>query len=183
LAWQKYLSEWAESQWFASAEDTADWMVSKEHNFLKLGHLRHRKAGQNPEASSLAQRERIHGRCQLVTYCTRKQARAKVEAITERNLPRNYEKLKQEKIDANTRDEIMSRVRPQLAILPVEPEQEEPMPLTQMQIAKNSAELKELERQMLADDIAQRVVDNLERRQHFSDMNEKGYRESKPLVQ
>jgi len=182
LAWQKYLLEWAESQWSASDQDTADWMVSKERTFLVLGRLR--KTREYLEESSHARRAQIHGVCQLITYGTRKQALSQVEAITERNLPKNYEKLTGKPIDANTRDKIMALVRPELeARFPVEPEQEEPMPLTPKQAAQNSAELRELERQMLADDIAQRVVEKLERRQQPSDLPEPDYRRSKPLVQ
>jgi hypothetical protein len=182
LAWQKYLSEWAESQWSASGQDTADWMVSKEHTFVVLGRLR--KTRKYLEERSHAQRKRNNGDCQLITYGTRRQARSQVEAITERNLPKNYEKLTGKPIDASTQDKIMALVGPQLAIrFPVEPEPDEPMPLTPKQTTQNSAELRELERQMLADDIAQRVVDQLERRQEFSDRKGPGYRESKPLVQ
>lgn len=182
LAWQKYLLEWAQSQWDASDQDTADWMVSKERNFLSLGRLR--KTRKYLEETSHAHRERTRGNCQLITYGTRKQALSQVEAITERNLPKNYEKLMGKPIDANTHDKIMALVRPELEIhFPVEPEQEEPLPLTPKQIAQNSAELRELERQMLADDIAQRVAAKLERRQQLSDQPEPDYQKLKPLVQ
>ena len=156
-------------------------MASKERNFLALGWLR--KTKERLEESSLAKGGRIRRACQLITYGTRKQARSQVEAITERNLPKNYERLTGEPLDANTRDRIMSRVRPELAIFPVEPEPEEPMPLTPKQIAQNSAELRELERQMLADDIAQRVVDKLGHRQQPRDLPGPNYLKSKPLVQ
>ena len=182
LAWQKYLLEWAQNQWDASDQGTADWMVSKERTFLALGRLR--KTRESLEKSSHAQRERIHGGCQLITYGTRKQALSQVEAITERNLPKNYEKLLGKPIDANTHDKIMALVRPELEIhFPVEPEQEEPLPLTPKQIAQNSAELRELERQMLADDIAQRVADKLECRQQLSVLPKRDCTKSKPLVQ
>jgi hypothetical protein len=182
LAWQKYLSEWAESQWLASDQDTADWMVSKEHTFVVLGRLR--KTRKYLQERNHAQRERNNGNCQLITYGTPRQARSQVEAITERNLPKNYEKLMREPIDANTQDRIMALVRPELEVrFPVEPEPEERMPLTPKQIAQNIAELRELERQMLAGDIAQRVVDKLERRQPLSALPEPECRKSKPLVQ
>lgn len=182
LAWQKYLLEWAESQWSASDQNTADWMVSKERNFLSLGRLRKKK--KYLEQSNHAHLERARGNCQRITYGTRKQALSQAEAITERNLPKNYEKLMGKPLDPNTHDKIMALVRPQLAAcFPVEPEQEEPLPLTPKQIAQKSAELRELERQMLADDIAQRVVDKLERRQQLGDLPEPDYRKLKPLVQ
>jgi hypothetical protein len=182
LAWQKYLLEWAESQWSASDQDTADWMVSKERNFLSLGRLR--KTREYLEAKRHAHRERTRGKGQLITYGTRKQALSQVEAITERNLPKNYEKLMRKPIDANTHDKIMSLVRPQLEThFPVEPEQEESLPLTPKQIAQISAELRELERHMLAAEIAQSVADKLECRQQFSDQQEPDPRKLKPLVQ
>ena len=182
LGWQKYLMEWAQSLWDASDQATADWMVSRDRTFLTLGRLRSTK--EHIEILKQSERKQVQGDCQLITYGTRRQSYAEQEFITDRNLPKNFEKMEGKPLDYNTHEGIMSRARPQLMThFPAEPEPEEPIFLTPKQIAQNSAELRELERQMLADDIAQRVVDKLKSSKQLSDLPETDYRQSKPLVQ